>query len=71
MKLAGALLFCCALLLAGCTHVEPWQRGVLAQPEMALEPTPLQQDRQAHNRSSREAGARINPAGGGGGCGCY
>lgn len=59
-----------ALALAGCTTVEPWQRGGLAKPQMALDPAPLQSQLREHNYGSREAGAG-GSAGGGGGCGCY
>lgn len=59
--------------LAGCATVEPWQRGVLAKPHMALDPLPLQSALRAHVQGSRQAGAA--PAGAvaaeGGGCGCY
>ncbi|NJD05444.1 MAG: DUF4266 domain-containing protein [Methylococcaceae bacterium] len=59
-----------ALALAGCAGVEPWQRGVLAKPQMALDPAPLQSQLREHNYNSREA-AKGGLAGGGGGCGCY
>jgi len=51
--------------------VAPWERGVLAKSEMALDPTPMQSVIRAHNYSSREAAASAHTAGGGGGCGCY
>ncbi|MGV3590486.1 MAG: DUF4266 domain-containing protein [Gammaproteobacteria bacterium] len=56
--------------LGACTHVEPWQRGTLARPDMASDPAPLQQQVRRHIYSSREA---AGTAGGvsGGGCGCY
>ncbi|HNO75237.1 MAG TPA: DUF4266 domain-containing protein [Nitrosomonas mobilis] len=54
-----------------CTSVAPWERGVLAQPQMALDPNPLQSGLRAHNYPSREAGASTNASGGGGGCGCF
>jgi len=60
-----------ALLLGGCAtqDVKPWQRGVLAQAEMAAEPDPLLADYRRHVQFSKEAasgGATL----GGGGCGC-
>ncbi|MCB1670805.1 MAG: DUF4266 domain-containing protein [Gammaproteobacteria bacterium] len=58
------------MLLANCTHVEPWQRGTLAKPQMALDHHPLQSRLQTHTYESREAGVRIEGTGGGG-CGCY
>ncbi|SCZ86968.1 DUF4266 domain-containing protein [Nitrosomonas mobilis] len=69
---------CTLLLISGlisglmaCTSVAPWERGVLAQPQMALDPNPLQSGLRAHNYPSREAGASTNASGGGGGCGCF
>jgi hypothetical protein len=57
------------LCLCGCTTVQPWERGMLAKPQMALDTYPLQSAIRAHNYGSREAGAGSN-AGQGGGCGC-
>ena len=50
--------------------VQPWERGNLAKPQMALDPYPLQSALRAHNYGSREAAAGGNAAQGGG-CGCY
>lgn len=58
------------LSAAGCTHVEPWQRGVLAKPQMALQPPALQHGFRKHTYGSREAIAGTD-ASSGGGCGCY
>jgi hypothetical protein len=70
-----ALLRVCAgyllLLLGACTHVEPWERGVLARPDMATDPAPLQSQVRRHIYNSREAAATAVGTGGGGGCGCY
>lgn len=66
------VLFALAMFaLSSCTNVQAWERGVLAKPQMALDPTPLQTGIRKHNYSSREAAASINSSGGGGGCGCY
>ncbi|NOU20463.1 MAG: DUF4266 domain-containing protein [Methyloglobulus sp.] len=66
--------FIFALLLAyslmACAAVQPWERGNLAKPQMALDPYPLQSALRAHNYGSREAAAGGNAAQGGG-CGCY
>ena len=64
------LLLCLVIGLTGCTHVEPWERGNLAKPQMALEPDPMQNALRNHVYNSREAAAGSN-AGQGGGCGCY
>lgn len=56
-------------LAGGCTDVQPWERGNLAKPQMALDPYPLQSALRQHNYSSREAAsAAANSQGGG--CGC-
>lgn len=56
--------------LTACTTVQPWERGNLAKPQMALDPYPLQSALRAHNYGSREAAAGGSAAQGGG-CGCY
>ncbi len=56
--------------LSGCAAVEPWERSVLAKPEMALDPHPLQSKINTHVYNSREA-AMGGDSAGGGGCGCY
>jgi Domain of unknown function (DUF4266) len=58
------------LMLTACAPVQPWERGNLAKPQMALDPYPLQSALRAHNYGSREAAAGGNAAQGGG-CGCY
>jgi hypothetical protein len=58
-----------ALSLSGCAAVQPWQRGTLAQPQMALDPHPLRTALVAHVRSAREA-ASGSVSKDGGGCGC-
>ncbi len=66
-------LACCALfgllLAAGCTPVRPWEREILARPEMAWDPDPLEAAQRGHVFFSKEASL---PGGGtgGGGCGC-
>jgi hypothetical protein len=57
------------IALQGCTSVQPWERGNLAKPQMALDPYPLQTAVSQHNYSSREAASAANNAQGGG-CGC-
>jgi hypothetical protein len=69
-RLASSALL--ALLLAagtGCAAVKPWERDVLALPEMAWDPDPLEAKRDAHVRYSKEA-ALPGGGAGGGGCGC-
>lgn len=57
-------------LLQGCAAVQPWERGILAKPQMALERTPLQSELRGHSYGSREA-AGAGSSASGGGCGCY
>lgn len=53
-----------------CAPVQPWERGNLAKPQMALDPYPLQSALRQHNYGSREAMSGASAASGGG-CGCY
>lgn len=64
------LLLTITVVLTACTAVQPWERGNLAKPQMALDPYPLQSSLRVHNYGSREAAAGGNAAQGGG-CGCY
>jgi hypothetical protein len=59
-----------ASVVSACAPVQPWERGNLAKPQMAIDPNPLQSGLRMHNYSSREAAAAGNAAQGGG-CGCY
>lgn len=61
----------CILLLAlsACAPVQPWQRGHLAQPRMALDEDPMLTAISQHVYDSKEASSGgIGAAGGG--CGC-
>lgn len=53
----------------GCATVEPWDRGKLAKPKMALDPDPLASQLEAHVYNYRE-GATGGLGSVGGGCGC-
>jgi len=64
-----AVYFALTLCLSGCA-VQPWERGTLAKPHMALEPHPMQSSLKSHNYQSREASSGGGAASGGG-CGCY
>jgi hypothetical protein len=63
------LLIACALWLAGCSTVQPWQKGNLAKPEMAFDSDPLDARFMDHTYFSKE-GASGGAGVGGGGCGC-
>lgn len=67
---AVALLLTALVMLSACAQVAPWERGRLAQPEMALDPNPAQSALREHVYMSREA-AVGGASSAGGGCGCY
>jgi len=52
-----------------CSTVNPWERGILAKPEMAWEPDPMVGQLQEHVYFSKEGSSGWYGAGGGG-CGC-
>ena len=55
--------------LSGCAPVKPWQRGVLARPDMQLIADPMQAAAEDHIYFSKEA-SNGGRGFGGGGCGC-
>jgi hypothetical protein len=64
-----AFLVLLVFSLGACAPVQPWERGRLAQPVMALAADPLQESMDAHVYDSKEASSGgIGAAGGG--CGC-
>jgi hypothetical protein len=69
--LAGAIaLLGITASLTGCADVNPWDRGRLAKPYMALDNDPIRHAANTHVNSSREGTAGGGSAEGGG-CGCY
>ena len=67
-KLAPLVLLMLSLLGA-CAPVQPWERGHLAQANMALSADPLKDSMDEHVYNSKEASSGgIGAAGGG--CGC-
>ncbi len=54
-----------------CSPVQPWERGNLAKPHMAMEPFPIQGAFREHIYGSRESASGGSASSGGGGCGCY
>lgn len=62
-------LFLVLLGLAGCAGVQPWERDVLARPEMSLDNAPLEAAIDDHIYFSKEASSGGRGFGGGG-CGC-
>ena len=62
-------LFLVLLGLTGCAGVQPWERDVLARPEMSLDSAPLDAAIDDHIYFSKEASSGGRGFGGGG-CGC-
>jgi hypothetical protein len=58
-----------ALALGGCAGVEPWERDVLARPEMQIVGDPIEAAADEHIYFSKEASSG-GQGFGGGGCGC-
>lgn len=58
-----------SLLVFGCSTVQPWQKGNLANSEMSFSPDALQARFEEHAYHSKE-GASGGLSVGGGGCGC-
>ena len=69
MKKGYLFLLAVALMASGCAQVKPWERDLLAEKKMQLEPAPVDSALDEHIFFSKEAasgGAGV----GGGGCGC-
>lgn len=65
----GGLLLVSSVLLGGCTAVKPWERDLLAKPQMQLDGDPIQAGFEDHIYFSKEASSGGRGFGGGG-CGC-
>ena len=70
-RLTITLLLLTLTSLSGCSNfgVQPWERDVLAQKKMQLDPYPVDTYLDEHIYTSREASAGGRGVGGGG-CGC-
>lgn len=66
VRIAVVMIF---VALAGCSTVQPWEKGNIAKPHMALETDPLDAKFTQHTYYSKEASSGGYGAGGGG-CGC-
>lgn len=66
LLLLGAALGCSATVFQ---PVRAWERDVLARPDMAWDPDPLEAAHRTHVFFSKE-GALAGGSAGGGGCGC-
>jgi hypothetical protein len=63
----AAVTLAASFVLAGCSHVAPYERGTLAHPTMS--PDDMSSGVDEHVRAVSE-GATGGFGGGGGGCGC-
>lgn len=57
------------LAASGCVTISPWEREVLARPDMTFDGNPHVATAEAHSADTRE-GSNGAFGGGGGGCGC-
>ena len=57
------------LLASGCVTISPWEREVLARPDMTFEGNAHVASAEEHTADTRE-GSTGGLGGGGGGCGC-
>ncbi|WP_430460714.1 DUF4266 domain-containing protein [Thalassolituus sp. LLYu03] len=69
MRMKWLLLVLVMPGLSACTTVKPWERDLLAKPQMALDSAPLQNALDDHIYFSKEASSGGRGFGGGG-CGC-
>jgi len=65
----GTALFSFVAALSGCAGVEPWDRDVLARPDMQIVSDPIEAAADEHIYFSKEASSG-GQGFGGGGCGC-
>ena len=57
------------LVFTGCAQVKPWERDILAQDKMKLDPNPVETALDEHIYFSKEASSG-GQGFAGGGCGC-
>ncbi len=69
VKFIGIVLILLSLSACSQWGVKPWERNVLAKPEMALDSSPLTSALDDHIYFSKEASSGGRGFGGGG-CGC-
>ena len=69
MRLIFVVLTVLSLSACGQWGVKPWERNILAKPEMALDSSPLTSALDDHIYFSKEASSGGRGFGGGG-CGC-
>ena len=59
----------CALQSACTPNISPWERGILAKPQMSFQSNALESSLRKHMQHSKEASTGGHSTGGGG-CGC-
>jgi hypothetical protein len=69
IEAAAALALMTLLFVCGCAGVEPWDRDVLARPDMQIVSDPSEAAADEHIYFSKEASSG-GQGFGGGGCGC-
>ena len=73
--LRGLLGLLAAMSLLSCAQLDPqlapWERDILARPQMMSDPSPAFSAIRSHMYESREAAARVKPGSSGSACGCY
>jgi hypothetical protein len=68
-KIAATVALLAAVAASGCAGVEPWDRDVLARPDMQIVSDPSEAAADDHIYFSKEASSG-GQGFGGGGCGC-
>ena len=69
LKVAVGLTAAAIMGAAGCAGIEPWDRDVLARPDMQIVSDPIESAADEHIYFSKEASSG-GQGFGGGGCGC-
>lgn len=65
----AVLILLFTLVSTSCASVKPWERDILAQDKMKLDPSPVETALDEHIYFSKEAASGGRGVGGGG-CGC-
>jgi hypothetical protein len=68
-RIIAAAFLAASMTGGGCAVVQPWERGTLAKPSMAVDAPPHEAAQKQRTYQAKEGGASANGVGGGG-CGC-
>ena len=66
---ALTILSCVVITVCSCSSVQPWDKAILAKPQMALDDNPVTAGLEDHTYFSKESSSGGRGFGGGG-CGC-